>query len=471
MFTHSSRFSVILLTCCISVFLVGCGGPEGNEDDEFAFTAEDIARFRELAKQVDNTLAPDSLEVTGKREQGVPYLEPLGPEPEEEAAVDLSLLDAYGKLRSGTDNGAEDTYKVTNTFLNVRAAPKVTAEAIGRLNQGDELRVLEFTDAAWARVLIPDLDREGYVAQRYIARITSDVNLSKEKEKYKGLYFVDFAFVNVRKGPDVSSEKVGELPSQALIRPLSMDDTWARVPFEGQEGYIAVQYLSPFVPNFLVRQDQYTLPILRYDFSDAGVLEQFSKHVQRLQNEGARFMTMQKFHELLLQQEKQDVRLPPKSVILAVTGITAATVDAVSDLLLVRKVPATLFLRSQDIGSNGITEKTIQTLIANGFDVQSGGHSGEDFRSLTNAQLSIEIAQSRRVLGEFTKSHVVAIAYPQGGVNGRVAEQAEEAGYLFGLGVAPDSTFTREQFLRLPSIVVLDNMDAEELVQRIFSGG
>ena len=463
---HSYRH----ITLCISVLLIGCSASNaGRENDEFAFTAEDIARFREWTSTVENddgSTAP-FYEEEKEQEEGVPFLKPLGPQMEpEDGVVDLSLLDAYGVLRSGTET-QNDLYKVNNAFLNVRANPSITSESVARLVRGDPLQVIEFVDAAWARVLVSSLDREGYVAQRYIARIASDQNLQEEKEKFSGVYFVDFAFLNVRKEPDANSGKLGELAGQALVRPISMDDTWARVPFEGKEGYVAVQYLSPFLPAIVVRQDHYRLPILRFDLSDTEITDYLSTHIKRLQSEGMRFMTMRQLYDLLLQQEKQDVRLPPKSVILALTNGTTETVHAAANLLQKQGVLATFFPLLKDMGKSYITEQDVRMLLANGFDVQSGGWSGEDFRSLTNAQLSTEMLQSRHILEKFTNRMPVAIAYPSGGVNNRVANQAEDAGYLFGIGVASDMSFTREQLLRLPSILVQKTMSADSLMERL----
>jgi peptidoglycan/xylan/chitin deacetylase (PgdA/CDA1 family) len=111
----------------------------------------------------------------------------------------------------------------------------------------------------------------------------------------------------------------------------------------------------------------------------------------------------------------------------------------------------------------GITEKTIVTLLADGFDLQSAGHTGDDLRSLTNAQVTLELQESRKILEDLTHKSVYVVAYPQAGVNDRVMQKAAEAGYLFGLGSAPDRTFSRDQFLRLPSYTVTTSMTAEDI--------
>jgi hypothetical protein len=60
---------------------------------------------------------------------------------------------------------------------------------------------------------------------------------------------------------------------------------------------------------------------------------------------------------------------------------------------------------------------------------------------------------------------VTVVGYPEGGVNERVAKIAADAGYLLGVGVAPERTFERDQFLKMPSFVVSSSAtDAEVLL-------
>jgi peptidoglycan/xylan/chitin deacetylase (PgdA/CDA1 family) len=139
-------------------------------------------------------------------------------------------------------------------------------------------------------------------------------------------------------------------------------------------------------------------------------------------------------------------------------------VQEISQALQTSGASATLFLHTADIGIGGITEKTVLSLSANGFDVQSGGHTGDDLRSLTNAQMQLELGQSRVLLEDMTGKPVFAIGYPIGGVNERVMQLAGEAGYLFGLGSAPESSFSRTQFLRLPGFIVTGSMTPEDVV-------
>ncbi len=444
-----------LLISSFGILFAGCGGPDEvepeNEPDEFRFTAEDVERFRELARRGTGSI-------------GVPRLE-LHEENDGPLVLDLSLVDTYAAIRTSPeeDANAKDLFRVTNEFLNVRDQPNVTSRQVDRLNRGDLMVLLEFIDARWAKVKLMN-EVEGFVSSRYIAKLTSEEKLAEERSKYEGLYFVNFGFLNVRKDADTASEKIGELQGQAFVRPLSMDSVWARIPFEDGEGYVAVDYLEQYIPNFLVRQDEYRLPVLHYRLIQDGMIETLSRHIDRLKEEGKKIVTMKDFYNMLLKQEEKDIRLDPNQVVVAISDITADNVQELSDALSSSNARATLFVQTKNVGIGGVTEKAILTLMANGNDIQSGAHSGDDLRSLTNAQVELELGQSRQILEQITKRPVFAVAYPQGGTNDRVAGKAAAAGYLIGLSASEDTTFRREQLLKLPSISVKNSTMSDEIM-------
>lgn len=456
-------FIAFLLIASFGILFAGCGSPP-PEEDVFTFTEDDVARFRELAGSSEG-LGSGSLAGTPRierTESGVRSL-PTG-QAGSLPKLDLSIAKTYSAIRSGPTGLGEELYRVTNAYLNVRSEAKVTASEVARLSRGDQLTVLDFIDASWAKAKL-DNGKEGYVSTRYIAKLVSEEQLSAERKKYEGVYFVDFGFLNVRKSPDAGSEKIGELPGQALVRPISLDKVWARVSFASGEGYVAVQYLSPFAPQFLVRQETYKLPILHYKLASGdNALTALRGHITALKQAGITVWTLRDLRQLVLTQEDRDARVPPKAVVLAVSDVTAKNVQEISLALQAAGVSATLFLRTADIGIGGITEKTVLSLSANGFDVQSGGHTGDDLRSLTNAQMQLELQQSRVLLEEMTGKPVFAISYPIGGVNERVMQLAGESSYLFGVGSAPEASFSRTQFLRLPSFIISGSMTPEDIV-------
>lgn len=459
-------FVGFLLIASFGILFAGCSGPEDFEGEDLVFTQDDVARYRELAAEAEDGTGAA---LTGSGTEA-PRVEPLasgsGRVQADSVTIDLSQVDAYAGMRMGAAGGTGNKYQVTNDFLNVRETPSTGGKNVARLEFGDAVEVLEFTNAQWAKVKTPGAT--GYVSQRYLSKVTSEERMEEEKKAFANMYYVNYGFVNVRAEPNQGSAKLGEIPGQTIVKPLSVDGQWAKVMHEGKEGYVSTAFLAPFLPNFIVRQETFELPVLHYRIAkdqQAEALQALVAHVAALRKEGYVFITFRELHDLLQTQQRRDVRLEPKRVIVAVSGMTAENERDISAALNTSGINATLFLQTQHVGLGGITEKRLLTLMANGFDIQSGTHTGDDLRALTNAQVELELKQSRQILEEYTRKSVFAVGYPQGGVNDRVAQIAAEAGYLLGVGDDADRSFTRGQFLKVPAMVVFPSMSAEEVVK------
>jgi uncharacterized protein YgiM (DUF1202 family) len=466
-----STFTFFILLLSFGILFAGCGAkPEPDKSfEEFTFSDTDLQRVQQLASSAPST----TLSVSGSQ---VPpsdgMMEPtlsvggsgtsvLGGEP---AAPDKAKRKFYDNLRTGVVDQGGNVYRVNNPFLNVRKGMDVTSALLERLGQGDIVTVLDIPNAEWAKVRLQD-QTEGYVAFRYLAKLTTDQKLPDEKKLFEGKYYVDYAFLNIRKDPSTQSEKVGELPGQSIIKPLSMNGEWTRVTFDGKEGYVSTQYLKPLQPTFLIRQDDYAVPVLHYYADDSSSITALPKHIAALKAQGKRIVTLRSVFEIVLAQETRDARVSPDTVVLVVDGVNAKNVRQVSDALQTAGAAATLFIQTKDIGLTGITEKTMLTLLANGDDLQSAGHTGDDFRSMTDSQVLLELGQSKKLIEDLTKKEVYAIAYPKAGVNDRVMNQAADMGFLFGITNIPDKKFSRSQFLRMPTLVVSGSMTADDVVR------
>jgi uncharacterized protein YgiM (DUF1202 family) len=447
-----------LLIASFGILFVGCSGPEDHPEEELVFTQDDVTRYRDMADNVDDETG------TGSSQSSLAPLS-TGSGAADDVVLDLSNVNTYNTIRTGTA-GAGNLYQVTNEFLNIRETPSTAGANLGRINFGQSVEMLEFKDAQWAKVKSGNI--EGYVAQRYLAKLTSDERLEAEKKQFEGVYYVSFGFVNMRKEPNQASEKVGEIPGQTILKPISIEGAWAKVNFDGKDGYVSTSYIAPFMPAFIVRQETYALPVLHYRLTagkEAELLQTLGQHINALRTAGYSFTTFREFHDLLERQQERDVRLEPNRVIVAVSGITAENYRSVSNALVTPGVPATLFLETNNVGLSGITEKNLLTLMANRFDIQSAGHTGDDLRALTDSQVELELKQSRKILEDATNKAVFAIAYPEGGVNDRITKMAAQAGYLLGLGDESKNSFNREEFLRMPGMVIFAGMTGEEIVE------
>lgn len=455
-----------LLIASFGILFAGCKGPDDVQQPDYTFTEQDLAQRDQLAS------ASGATQDTGTG--AAPYIEPLtdsGNTADTGPVLDLGLAKKYDAIRTGVKQpaGGGNIFRVTNSFVNMRATPDSNGTFVAKINGGELLDVESFPNAGWAKVKVVSTGQEGYVAERYIAKLVADDQVAAEKQAYNGQYFVNYGYVNVRQSPSSSAEKIGQIPGQTIIKPASVENGWAKVTVDGKDGYVSMQYISPFLPNMIVRQETYQLPILAYDLRQQGALQTLTDHLAKLSAAGEKFVSLKDLYNVLVAQEAGNANLPSKSVAILVLGVTAQNEADLSSALLNANAKATLFIETKELGIQGITEKMAATLAADGFDLESAGHTGDDLRGLTNAQLDLELGQSRQLLEQITGGTVFAIAYPLGGTNPRVEDAASKAGYLLGVTDTPGKTFNRENLLSLPSYFVSPTTSADDVLRYIQS--
>lgn len=432
-----------VLISCFGILFAGCNSQVENDGptSQVTFTEQDL----EDAERLKNT---DEVEFQlGSSGTIIPTIVPSGSS-SSVISVPAQTNPEFNALRTPIAG----QFIVNNAFVNVRNQPSVTATIVERLERGAPVEVVEFIDNAWAKVRINNAD--AYISKRYLAKLIAESAVEADKAEYEGLYFVDFGFLNVRQTADTEAEKIGELAGQSIIKPLSMDSTWARVQIDGKEGFVAREYLTPFLPDYIVRQSVYDLPIITVDARPENAASTLLQLIATLQQQEVTFWTFRDFYSLLQSQQNQPVLLPPNTVILAIDYVTPETVNELSDAVYASNVPATMFIRGGDLRIDGITERKIINLMANGIDIQAGGFTGDDLRALTTQQVQLELFQTKELLEELTGKSVLAIGYPYGSINDRIAEVAADTGYLFGLSNQAGSEFSRIDFLQLPRIEI-----------------
>ena len=127
-----------LLVSSFGILFAGCSAPADTDAlEEFSFTAQDVERFREEVARDDTGTGSAPVLSLGS-----------GAEIEVANTANQSLYDA---IRSSSTSDT-DLLKVTNTFLNLRSSPQVTASSLLQLQQGDIVSLLAFENAAWAHV-------------------------------------------------------------------------------------------------------------------------------------------------------------------------------------------------------------------------------------------------------------------------------------------------------------------------------
>ena len=410
-----------------ALLLISCGSSV-EEEDSFTFTADDAEKISEILDRIEN--GQGTVESTEGLVEGALPLDSGVVVVEEEVVVDVADAHRFDALRSKLGSLEENTFRVTNAFVNVRESPSIQAPLVEELTQGALLKALSFPSAQWGEVQLED-GRHGYVSTAYIARVVSDEQLEAIKKQYEGQYEVNFAFLNVRAEPKAGALKLGELGAHELVKPLAIEGEWARIPYAGKEGYISSQYLKPYLPKLIVRQERFTIPLLRYRGDEAGIADTLVRHLAFLKAEGKNVITLRAFYDLLLTQQQRDTKIPGNYVILLIADATKETIKDIADALRASDATATIFVASDQIGADGISPDLIRLLSSNGNDVESAGKTGNDLRALTNQEVLTELAKSRQVLAELTGKEIIAVAYPRGGTNDRMIEHSLPTPYPF----------------------------------------
>ncbi len=471
----SGPIVAFLLIASFGILFAGCTSQnltiKGPSDDEVlndvSFTQQDVEKFQELSNSSSSTATVSVNDAQGQTSSSNLTLSvnqasgtTLSTTP---IVLDLSQKQSYDALRVSRGASSPNVYKVINSFANVRAGASSKSAQVAVINNGEEVTLVQFVDSEWAKVKLKD-GKEGYVVSKYIARFTTQDKLEAEKKAFGTMYFVSFAFVNVRATPDQKGEKLGQIPGKQFVQPQDIKNGWAKIQFQGKDGYVSMDYLKTFAPQFLVSQNSYELPVLIFDAGDDQAITLMVQVATALKNKGVKLTTFRGFREVLLQQQTRDFVYEGKNAIVAVKGLTRTNAIKVSDALNGAGIPATLFIETQNVGIAGITQKTLLRLVANGFDIQSGGHTGEDLRALTSAQVKLEVEQSRKMLEDATGKPVFAISYALGGENDRVRDIAAQAGYLFGVTSNSSKIFSRDQLLSMPSQTYTSSMTAEDIL-------
>lgn len=460
---------VFLLIASFGILFAGCSsgirGPSAEDMNDITFTQDDVSKFREM------TTSSSSVGVDGGPGLVPPVVlsansgSAVATVVENEIDLDRSEAPIYKALRMAPATAPDNQYVIANNIANLREGPSSASRLLKTLNNGDPVTVTGWENGEWARV--DSAGVKGFITIRYIAKPVTKEDLPAKEKFFENQYYVSFAFVNVRAEPNQGSEKLGEIPGKQLVAVKGIQNGWAALDFQGKTGYVSVDYLTKFSPRFIVRQGTYSIPVLRYTITDDAALQLMVSHLQTLKNRGVRLVSFKTFRQMLLDQDRNGTAIEGKMVLVGVTGITPQNARMVSDALTSNSLAATLFIQTKDVGISGITQKMLLTIVANGLDVQSGGHSGNDLRALTNAQVKLEIEQSRKMLEDMTGKPVFAMSYPLGGANDRVTELAADAAFLFGVGNAAWRPFTRADLLNLPIIAVSGAMTAEDLAKFI----
>lgn len=130
-----------------------------------------------------------------------------------------------------------------NNYVNVRSEPNTDSEVLGKMYNGSVAQILEVTgeDGGWFRVVSGNV--EGYIKSEYF--IYGDEAAAVANEYVTRYLAVKADRLNVRKEPDISSQRIGYIDNGERIKLIEWGDEWSKVDYaDVHEGYVASEYVT-----------------------------------------------------------------------------------------------------------------------------------------------------------------------------------------------------------------------------------
>ncbi|MEK7218727.1 MAG: polysaccharide deacetylase family protein [Patescibacteria group bacterium] len=151
---------------------------------------------------------------------------------------------------------------------------------------------------------------------------------------------------------------------------------------------------------------------------------------------------------------------PVKPVAITFDDSHRTQYDVAFPILKERGFTAVFYLitKTLDAGES-LTRAQVKEMGDAGMDIQSHTVNHLQLTRLGQAELDWELAESRRVLEELTGKPVRHIAYPATMQNALVRERAAEAGYVTGTLMDPRRATEKDEFLRIPRIMMTDETE------------
>lgn len=165
--------------------------------------------------------------------------------------------------------------------------------------------------------------------------------------------------------------------------------------------------------------------------------DEVKRDVERLQEWGATFVSLEDLHKALV----DDRPLPPRAVAITYDDSYQGFYDHAWPIYKEMGIPVAMFVHTNFIGSEQgrpkMTKETLKELSDSGL-VTIGSHTQshpEDFGKLAVEKQREELTESRRILEEITGKEVRTISWPNGKFSQASLDLAKEAGYLMGFAM------------------------------------
>lgn len=219
----------------------------------------------EAVLSVEETELEEKAEVSVEETETEEKAEVSVEEPETEEKEDLDVgQDANEEDASEGENISEETevpeeeieiteepeepelvIATVDNYLNIRSEANLEGEVIGKLYNHSVGELMEEVEDGWYRIQSGSVD--GYVKAEYVLRGEEGKALAGEVGQR--LAEVATTTLRVRMEPTTESEIVGLVPDGGIYEVSEEVEGWAKILFEGGEGYISTDYAEVYTEN------------------------------------------------------------------------------------------------------------------------------------------------------------------------------------------------------------------------------
>ena len=135
----------------------------------------------------------------------------------------------------------EIVYGKATTTVNVRASASTTADRIGSLSKGLQVRILEEMANGWSKV---DFEgEEGYIKSEYLEKTVITQNAETDTTKVIGTVTAK-TNVRIRELPSTDSERLGIFVEGQQLELLAVENGWCKVLYDGKVAYVSEKYVT-----------------------------------------------------------------------------------------------------------------------------------------------------------------------------------------------------------------------------------
>ncbi len=187
----------------------------------------------------------------------------------------------------------------------------------------------------------------------------------------------------------------------------------------------------------------------------------FEKQIQWMSEHGYNTITLDDFVAIM----KGEKLAPPKPIVITFDDNNVSQYDIALPILEKYNMIGVFYLVTNRLTQKGVVDAAMaKDMSDRGMDIQSHTLDHATMTNLTLKRLDEELLGSKKVLEDLTGKPVRHVAYPSTAQNKTVRERTKAAGYTTGTIMDPRSATVKDDFFKLPRIMITDDTDMKKLL-------